>query len=322
MLRHNGVTPATLCNAPSSPHLRRTAGSTMKQHRSDPVVRAAPWLVAALVVAITAWVVRIETRRDEPRVTETLSHVHALVPAGDALWIATHRGLFVARRDAEPVRVGEGARDLMGLAITSDDVFLASGHPDMAGRRADEPNNVGLIESRDGGRTWAALGLEGEADLHEIVTAGDELLAWDATTGTLLASRDGRSWAARSKLDLSDLAHDDVSDTLVATGRHGVQISLDRARTWSRAQTEPLVALAVDDGVWWAVDEAGAIWSSTGATSWARIDDGMPGATAIARSGRTTWLAVERVDGTAILLTEDDGRTWTSVTPARPTDAS
>lgn len=284
----------------------------MVQHRPDPLVRAAPWLVVGLVVAITAWVVRIEARNGHPRVVEPLSHVHALVPDGETLWVATHRGLFSADADTGLGRVGVSARDLMGFTLGLDGILLASGHPDMAGRRAGEPSDVGLIESRDRGRSWTGVGLGGEADLHEIVALGEELLAWDVTTGMLLASADDGTWSPRTRIELFDLVHEADTDTLLATGPRGVEVSLDRGRTWRRTRSEPFRALAVDEGRWWGLDGAGAIWSSVDATSWTMTDDGMRGATAIARSDTTMWLAVE---GTAVevFVSVDDGQTWATV---------
>jgi hypothetical protein len=66
--------------------------------------------------------------------------------------LATHDGLFVAAADGWAA-LGP-VIDLMGFSVAGPDHFYASGHP---GQVSDLPNPVGLIESKDGGQTWAPL---------------------------------------------------------------------------------------------------------------------------------------------------------------------
>ena len=116
------------------------------------------------------------------------AHVHgvAVTPADDKLYLATHDGLF--RYDATgPTRVGP-VIDLMGFAVAGPDHFYASGHP---GAGVDLPEPVGLIESRDGGRTWTARSRQGESDFHALVTSDAGIVGFD---GTLRATENGTTW--------------------------------------------------------------------------------------------------------------------------------
>lgn len=53
----------------------------------------------------------------------------------------------------------------MGFSVAGPDHFYASGHP---GQGIDLPNPVGLIESRDGGMTWAPLSRQGDSDFYAL----------------------------------------------------------------------------------------------------------------------------------------------------------
>jgi hypothetical protein len=89
-------------------------------------------------------------------------HVHGLGrnPADGALMIATHTGLFrVGPKEQTAERVAGLYQDTMGFTVVGPDHFLGSGHP--ASVREDPPY-LGLIESRDAGRTWRPISLRGE----------------------------------------------------------------------------------------------------------------------------------------------------------------
>jgi photosystem II stability/assembly factor-like uncharacterized protein len=59
------------------------------------------------------------------------------------------------------------AHDFMGFSATRDAQY-SSGHP-APGSKLTNP--FGLIKSRDGGKSWQKLGLEGEADFHTLATS-------------------------------------------------------------------------------------------------------------------------------------------------------
>ena len=84
-------------------------------------------------------------------------HVHGLGinPADDALFIATHTGLFrVAGDSRNAARVADRYQDTMGFSVVGPNRFLGSGHPDA--REQGQPPLLGLIQSTRRGRDVAA----------------------------------------------------------------------------------------------------------------------------------------------------------------------
>jgi hypothetical protein len=70
------------------------------------------------------------------------------------------------------------------------------------------PPHLGLIASRDGGRTWESVSLAGDADFHVLRVVEDLIYGYDAATAMLLVSQDGgKSWTERvSPGEVIDLA--------------------------------------------------------------------------------------------------------------------
>src|SRR6266540_3629710 len=137
-------------------------------------------------------------------------HVHGLGinPADGALFVATHTGLFRAPKGQPSAeRVGRSEQDTMGFTVVGPNHFLGSGHPAPG---EDRLPLLGLIESRDGGKTWRSVSLLGEADFHVLHAAKGEVYGFDAANGRLLTSGDGGgSWAERTAPEpLIDLAAD------------------------------------------------------------------------------------------------------------------
>ena len=93
----------------------------------------------------------------------TLVHVHGLVysAGGKQLMIPSHHGLALHANGRWSKAPGP-AHDYMGFAATRDALY-SSGHPAPGSGLV---NPFGLIKSRDGGKTWRKLGLEGESDFH------------------------------------------------------------------------------------------------------------------------------------------------------------
>lgn len=98
----------------------------------------------------------------------TLKPIHGLSfsPDGAQLFIPSHHGLAIYRKGGWSPASGP-QHDNMGFAVTRD-CFYSSGHP-----APDSPlqNPVGLIKSRDGGRTWESLELAGKSDFHLLATS-------------------------------------------------------------------------------------------------------------------------------------------------------
>jgi hypothetical protein len=85
----------------------------------------------------------------------------------------------------------------MGFTVVGPDRLLGSGHPD---GRERLPPFLGLIESRDAGRTWRSVSLLGRRDFHLLEARRIFGFGTDYQTrgSDLLTSDDGgRSWRRR-----------------------------------------------------------------------------------------------------------------------------
>jgi len=127
--------------------------------------------------------------------------------------------------------------DYMGFSATAKH-YYSSGHPAPGSGMV---NPFGLIRSRDGGRSWDRLGLEGETDFH-LLAAGwntNAIYVWNPAPSSRLRQsglhytlNDGLLWkhAAAGRLDGQPRAlavhPDDPAAVAVATPK-GVYLSRD-----------------------------------------------------------------------------------------------
>jgi hypothetical protein len=243
-------------------------------------------------------------------------HVHGLGVnrADGALYIATHTGLWrVAPEEEQAERVGDRFQDTMGFTVAGSNHFLGSGHPDPRDLRDGRlPPLLGLIESRDAGRTWRPISLLGQADLHVLRHTGDRVYGFDATSGRLLVSRDeGRTWTGRRlPARLIDLVADPRSSRRVlATTEQGLFESTDAGETWrKRGEAVALLAWPAPTRLY-AVDSAGRVLASVNSGGqWSAVGDvgGRPAAF-LATGSRDLYVALH--DGT-IKRSADRGLTW------------
>ena len=155
------------------------------------------------------------------------AHVHAIArdPGSSKLLVAAHDGLYVYD-GATPKRVGP-VIDLMGFTVAGPGHYYASGHP---GTATDLPQPVGLIESRDGGKTWTVLSRGGGSDFHALTTAGSTVVGFD---GALRSTADGRTWR-EGNLDAQPrtLAGSRNGSTVLATTPEGLMHSIDAGLSW------------------------------------------------------------------------------------------
>ena len=240
-------------------------------------------------------------------------HVHGmgLNPADRALLIATHTGLFRLEPDAQRAeRVGDCYQDTMGFAVAGPNHFLGSGHPDV---RDKLPPLLGLIESRDGGKTWTPISLLGEVDFHALRVRSERIVGYDATGGRVMVSDNrGRSWrSSRPPEPLLDLVVDPgAADQLLAAGESRLFVSPNSGRTWSpREQGTGLLAWPRRDRLY-LLDGGGQLWlSRDGARRWqSRGRIGGRAAALLAVTAETLYAATH--DG-EIKRSFDGGESWT-----------
>jgi len=227
-------------------------------------------------------------------------HVHGLGvnPADDSLLIATHTGLFSAGKDSpQAPRVGTSDRDVMGFSVVGPDHFVGSGHP---GSESDLPGNLGLIESRDGGRTWKPVSLLGEADFHVLRASGKHVYGFDGAGGRFMASTDlGRAWQERDGAPPPfDLAIDPTDPKRVlASTEDGLQESRDEGRTWRQVSDQ--IAL-----LGWASAERLFLLDQDGQVL-------------LSRDGGRTAEAQGRVDGEPVSFMADDSGIYVALADGR-----
>lgn len=241
-----------------------------------------------------------------------LVHVHGIGvnPADGALYIAAHTGLFrMAEGSDDAERIGDRRQDTMGFTIAGSDRFLGSGHPDL---REDHPPLLGLIESRDRGRSWRPVSLEGQADFHALRTTGSLVHGYDASGGRLMISSDGgRTWTERrSPPPLSDFVVDpDDPAHLVASAESGLVASRDEGRTWRPLPEPPgLLAWPRRDALYSVSFDGRVLRSENGGARWTRVGDmeGQPAALTAAGGDRL----VVALEHGGLMNSSDGGRTW------------
>jgi hypothetical protein len=284
------------------------------------------WLVVGLlVVLVVGGCTSDRPAAPSPALTDDpgLVHVHGLGinPADGTLYAATHTGLFTVR-DGAASRVADRYQDTMGFTVVGADHFLGSGHPDVRDTQLYQPGRrplLGLIESRDAGRSWRPLSLLGEADFHALQVAHGRVYGYDATGGRFMVSGDRRRWQVRSTVELLGVAVSPADPELVvATTGWRLLRSTDGGRRWQPTQGPALVVLAWGgpDGLW-GVSADGQVWRSRDAArSWQRPGrlGGQPEAL-LAHESRL----YAAVSGQGIVSSADGGRSWqVEYRPDRP----
>ena len=278
-------------------------------------VAAGVGLLAVVAAAVALWPRGGDATADPGPV-----HVHALGvhPADGSLLVATHSGLYrLAPDEQEPRRVGELQQDTMGFTVVGRSRFLGSGHPDLQeARERGLPPHLGLIESRDAGRTWEPVSLLGEADFHSLRAVGSTIYGYDSSNDRLLRSGDGGlTWSERPRpgpiLDLA--VAPGRPDRLVAASLggagEGLFASRDGGKTWRRTGEEAGLLGWPSTGPLYLVTAAGEVLSSDdgGATFTHRGRIGAQPAAFVATSGTQLYAALH--DG-RIVQSRDGGATW------------
>jgi hypothetical protein len=257
-----------------------------------------------------------EPSEREPRVSDPGPiHVHGLGvnPSDGALFVATHTGLFrAAPGEQRARRVADRFQDTMGFTITGPDRFLGSGHPD---GRDGLPPFLGLIRSRDAGRSWEPVSLLGERDIHVLEAAGQRVYGYGSDyesrqAGLLVSDDGGRSWQARVPPEpLLSLAIDpDDPDRVVASGEGGSYSSTDAGNGWRPLSEDAGLLAWADGGTLFRVRLDGPVDRSTdGGRAWEETGDTGAQPAAFEVTGEELYVTLH--DGT-VKRSGDQGRSW------------
>jgi photosystem II stability/assembly factor-like uncharacterized protein len=178
----------------------------------------------------------------------TLTHVHGLSYSADGkqLLIPSHHGLAVFV-DGRWSKAAGPAHDYMGYSATRDALY-SSGHPAPGSGLI---NPFGLIKSRDGGKTWQKLGMEGESDFHILATSygtnavyvvNHEPNSRMSQAGIYYTLSDGLKWqradARGLRAKLNGLAVHPADAKVVAAGTDdGLHLSRDSAASFEALVT-------------------------------------------------------------------------------------
>ncbi|MEU5112895.1 F510_1955 family glycosylhydrolase [Streptomyces longwoodensis] len=187
--------------------------------------------IASLALAACGGSAGTDTAAEASDSSGALSHVHGLGvdPADGRVYVATHTGVYTVGKGGKPQLVGDSRDDFMGFTVTGENAFVASGH---GAEGSDRPGNVGLIETKDAGRTWTSRSLSGEADFHSLESAKGTVYGYEG--GRIRVSSDLKSWDDRATLEALDLAVSPSGDKLLATTAEGVATSTDGGRTFGK----------------------------------------------------------------------------------------
>lgn len=270
-------------------------------------------VIVTVVVALTGCGSDNKSSRAETGLVQGVpdgpGHVHGLGFNADKLLIATHSGLWQhADGEQQAKRIGESRRDVMGFTTLSDRL-LGSGHPDPLNRNG-EPNNVGVIESTDGGRNWHPVALSGEVDFHALAGAGKTTYGYDGAAGRLMRSTDtARTWQTVTGINsVISLAVSPDSSRVLASTAKGVQLSSDSGRSWHTTDNAVgLVAFGPQNA--WSVDGQGTVRQSDANGRRWQTRGSVPGAP-VAITATDNGLVVALEEG-RIMQSYDNGETFT-----------
>lgn len=286
--------------------------------------------VFSLALALGA-AVTVPARAGEP---VTLTHVHGLSYSADGvrLMIPSHDGLAIFEGGRWSKAAGP-AHDYMGYSATRDALY-SSGHPAPG---SGQTNPFGLIKSRDGGKTWSKLGLEGESDFHTLATSWGTNAVYVVNhaansrmsqAGIYFTTNDGLKWtrAAAQGLggDLKSLAAHPTDAAVVAAGTaDGLYLSRNAAASFERLVGGRQVfaeAFALDGQYIWFSGYAGTATLMRIALKAGASPEALPlpplGEDAVAYIAQNPARPKELAIATfkrSVLLSKDEGRTWTRI---------
>ncbi len=265
--------------------------------------------------------------------TVTLTHVHGLAYSADGkqLMVPSHHGLAVYR-DGKWSKAPGPHHDYMGFSATGKHLY-SSGHPAPGSGLA---NPFGLIRSKDGGRTWDKLGLEGETDFHLLATGWNTnvVYVWNPAPSSRMKKPglhytldNGIVWNQARASGLNDrptslAVHPDDSKVVVIAAKSGFYLSTDSGDTF-RLITKGAQALAaffeLDGEHLWL-----SSYASAPALARANLKTGTKNAVTLPplTQDAVAYIAQNPVNRSeyaiatferSVFLTRDAGGTWTQI---------
>lgn len=268
-----------------------------------------------------------------PQAPVTLRHVHGLAYSqdGSRLMIPSHDGLAVYSAGRWTKAPGP-SHDYMGFAATREFIYT-SGHPAPGTGLA---NPFGLIRSRDGGRSWDRLGLEGEADFH-VMAAGytsNAVYVYSPTPNSRMARsgihstvNNGIAWrraeARGLEGEITALAvHPTEVKTIAAATAGGLFLSQDGGDAFkpiARGMQGLAACFTLEgDALWFSSFEARPRLHRLALANGAREEIALPplGRDAVAYIAQNPARRAEMAIATferSVFVTNDGGKRWTEI---------
>lgn len=234
----------------------------------------------------------------------TIAHVHGLGITSDALFVATHHGLYVQDGGKWSRRSSDRA-DHMGFSLVSDRLMFRSGHPETGG-------NLGVQRSTDGGRSWKTVSdvLDSPVDFHAMAgSRSSPVVLYGWSQGLFRSVGDPEDWEplqlAGLPANIGSLTVGGDGDVFASTAG-GVYRSTDRAQSWKRMGPELAFALAAGGDVLYAskAEGGGVLRSTDDGGSWKDISAGL---------GSTPIVALAASpDGKTVVAADQEGGLWRS----------
>ena len=256
------------------------------------------------------------------------SHFHGIAvdPADPSrIYLATHHGFYAVATDGGASRISSTQDDFMGFSPHPLDPSLlyASGHPKSGG-------NLGIIASRDGGKSWTKLadGVGGPVDFHQMdVSKVDPTVIYGVHRGLQVSKDGGRSWARAGPapegiIDLAASAKD--IDTIYAATRSRLLKSVDGGRSWAAAHVirrpATMVHVEPNGSVYAFLIGYGLVRASEPNLNWRNVNSGF-GETYVLHMAvdptddRTLYVVTfdSQTRVQAILASRDGGEIWTTL---------
>jgi photosystem II stability/assembly factor-like uncharacterized protein len=294
-------------------------------HHKNRTLHAA---MLALLLGVSA---SVPARADS---SVTLIHVHGLSYSADGrqLLIPSHDGLAVYA-DGHWSKAAGPAHDYMGFSTTRDALY-SSGHPAPDTKLT---NPFGLIKSRDGGKSWQKLGLEGESDFHTLATshATNAVYVFNHSPNTRMSEagiyytlNDGLKWQRADAKGLpskvNSLAVHPADASLVAAGTDdGLYLSRNSASSFERlVNGKQVLAASFDlDGahLWFSTYLGEPALFRIGLKAGSKAEEvKLPaltkdGVAYVAQNpGRRSEIAIATFKR-SVYRSKDQGRTWTQI---------
>ena len=263
----------------------------------------------------------------------TLTHVHGLAYSADGkrLMLPSHHGLAVYENGKWSKAPGP-QHDYMGFSATARHLY-SSGHPAPGSGLV---NPFGLIRSKDSGKTWDKLGLEGEIDFHLLGTSwnSNAIYVWNPAPSSRMSKpglhytlNEGFAWkpaqAAGLKGDPHALAvHPDDAATVAVATSTGIYLSRDFGDRFQPVaeQAQGLAVFFDLDGkhLWYGAFDGqarfGRIALATGKATPVKLPPLTEDAVAyIAQNPVSRREYAVATFGKSVYLSKDAGRSWSRI---------